>query len=146
MRRLEELIARLKALEQRIIDAIVEAVKENDSIIIELNIDEQLYTRGVNRNDVPISDYAPYAMLTLEIKTQKGQPTDRVTLQDEGDFHNSFFIDYKGDGFEISATDWKTEALVDKYGKEILGLTDDNLRAFAEDYIKPAIQEALETL
>ena len=119
MRKLQDMIGRLKELELRLVETISKAIRENEDVVIEMNIDDQLYVQGVNRNGVSISDYAPYSMLTLEIKSLKGQPTDRVTLQDTGDFHNSFFIDYGNESFEIKATDWKTEDLVMKYGQEI---------------------------
>ena len=63
----------------------------NEAQICELNSEKQLYDYGVNALGVDISDYQPYAPLTIGIKRSKGQPSDRVTLRDNGDFHGSFF-------------------------------------------------------
>jgi len=103
---------------------------ENEELIIQMNSDEQLYEQGINRVGVSISDYMPYTIKTLAIKTEKGQPTDRVTLRDEGNFERSFYIEFGDEKFEIKASDFKAEKLVMKYGRQIMGLTDENL-----DYI-----------
>lgn len=56
-----------------------------------MNAEEQLFEQGINRLGVDIMDYAPYSPLTIAIKEEKGQPTNRVTLRDTGDFEASFF-------------------------------------------------------
>jgi hypothetical protein len=66
--------------------------------------------------------------LTKQIKAGLGQPTNRVTLKDTGDFHDSFFARFVGKNIAIGATDEKAEKLEDRYGKAIYGLTDDNLQ------------------
>lgn len=110
---------------------------DNEAYIIDMNAEEQLYEQGINRVGVSIMDYAPYSSITIQIKREKGQPTDRVTLRDEGDFHHSFYLDVGLDRFEIKAGDWKTEELIKKYGRQILGLTDENIASLIWDYIYP---------
>ena len=146
MRKLDELISRLKSFEDEIIKVIEEVVRENDNIILDMNAEDQLFQRGTTRKGVEIASFAPYAPRTIEIKKLKGQPTSRVTLRDEGDFHRSFYIEYQADGFQIKASDWKAESLMFGYGEEILGLTDDNFHGFAVDYVKPALNELLKKL
>lgn len=146
MKKLDELISRLKNFEDEIIKVIEEVVRENDNIILDMNAEDQLFQKGITRKGVEIASFAPYAPLTIEIKKLKGQPTSRVTLRDEGDFHRSFYIEYQADGFQIKASDWKTEDLMFRYGEEILGLTDDNFHEFAVDYVKPALTELLTKL
>lgn len=110
-------------------------ILDNEAYIIYMNAQEQLYERGINRLGVKISDYAPYAPLTIEIKKAKGQPTNRVTLRDEGDFESSFYLEVGDTQFEIRASDPKTEELIKKYGRQILGLTDENLEELIWNYI-----------
>lgn len=110
-------------------------ILDNEAYIIDMNAQEQLYERGINRLGVKISDYAPYAPLTIEIKKAKGQPTNRVTLRDEGDFESSFHLEVGDTQFEIRASDPKTEELIKKYGRQILGLTDENLEELIWNYI-----------
>ena len=146
MRKLDDLISRLKNFEDEIAKVIEEVVRENDNIILDMNAEDQLFEKGITRKGVEIASFAPYAPLTIEIKKLKGQPTSRVTLRDEGDFHMSFYIEYQADGFQIKADDWKTEDLMFRYGDEILGLTDDNFSEFANDYVRPALAELLKKL
>lgn len=113
----------------------------NDAYIIDMNAEEQLFEQGINRLGVDIMDYAPYSPLTIEIKEMKGQPTNRVTLRDEGDFEGSFYLEVGEKQFEIKASDWKTEELIKKYGRQILGLTDENIAIVIWEYIYPDLLE-----
>lgn len=110
---------------------------ENEAYIVDMNAEEQLFEQGINRLGVDISDYAPYSPYTIEIKEAKGQPTNRVTLRDEGDFESSFFLQVNDKQFEIKASDFKTEELIKKYGRQILGLTDENIASLIWEYIYP---------
>lgn len=107
------------------------------AFIIDANTEEQLYEKGINRLGISIMDYRPYTPLTISIKREKGQPTNRVTLRDEGDFQSSFYLEVGDNQFEIKASDWKTDSLIRKYGREILGLTDENISILIRDYIYP---------
>ena len=110
---------------------------DNEAYIIDMNAEEQLFEQGINRLGVDIMDYAPYSPLTIAIKEEKGQPTNRVTLRDTGDFEASFFLEVGDKQFEIKASDFKTEDLIKKYGRQILGLTDENIAALIWQYIFP---------
>jgi hypothetical protein len=118
-------------------------VDQYDYILIDMNVQDQLYERGINRNGTALSDENPYRPMTVEFKIAKRQPYDRVTLRDEGDFHSSFKIDARHNDFEIYATDIKTLILAEKYGNEIFGLTNDNLNEFIREYLYPELQEQL---
>ena len=107
------------------------------AFIIDANAEEQLFEQGINRLGVEISDYAPYSPVTIAIKEAKGQPTNRVTLRDEGDFESSFYLEVGDKQFEIKASDFKTEDLIKKYGRQILGLTDENISILIWKYIFP---------
>lgn len=120
---------------------ISEILRENEAFIVNMNSELQLNDRGVNNLGVSISDYAPYHPMTIEIKKQKGQPYDRVTLHDEGDFAGSFFLEIGTDQFEIKAGDFKTLDLINKYGRQILGLTNENITQLIWDYIYPDLME-----
>ena len=114
---------------------------DNEAYIVDLNAEEQLFEQGINRLGVEISDYAPYSPVTIAIKEAKGQPTNRVTLRDTGDFEASFFLEVGDKQFEIKASDFKTEDLIKKYGRQILGLTDENIAALIWQYIFPDLMK-----
>lgn len=111
-------------------------VRDNDNILIDMNVQDQLYAKGVNRLGVRIDEYQPYRPLTIQVKIEKRQPYDRVTLKDTGEFYDSFYVDTAEDRFYIKASDEKTNWLIKKYGAEIFGLTNDSLAEFINDYVK----------
>lgn len=124
-------------------EMVLESVKDNEAAILDLNIEDQLFQQGIDSDGQAITP--GYTPLTISIKRQKGQPTDRVTLRDEGDFHRSFQISYGNDAFGIYATDQKAQKLERKYGKEIFGLTDQSLQE-AIDLTKPEIFQRSEKI
>ena len=122
---------------------IQQIILDNESYIVDMNAEVQLYEQGINNLGVDIADYAPYSPLTIEIKQSKGQPTNRVTLRDEGDFESSFFLEVGNTQFEIKASDWKTEELIHRYGRQILGVTDENISVLIWQYIYPDLSKAV---
>ena len=120
---------------------IQQIIWDNDAYIVDMNAQEQLYEQGINRLGVDIMDYAPYSPVTIEIKKALEQPTNRVTLRDEGDFESSFFLEVGDKQFEIKASDFKTEDLIKKYGRQILGLTKENIAVLIWQYIYPDLME-----
>lgn len=115
-------------------------ILENEYVITDMNSEDQLYEQGINRLGVNIMDYAPYSPLTIEIKKEKGQPYNRVTLRDEGDFEHSFYVEADTQQFTIKAADWKTEDLIQRYGRQILGLTEENKIILIWVYIYPELK------
>ena len=140
---LEDLADRAMKFDDNTGNCIREIIMDNDGYILGFNTDVQLYGLGENRLGVSIMDYMPYSVWTMDVKTKKGQPCNRVTLHDEGDFHRSFYIEADNEQFEIKASDWKTDALTEKYGKEILGLNDGHRMEVAWDYLYPELLEKL---
>lgn len=80
---------------------------------------DQLF-KGLDSKEAKIEP--AYTARTVAIKSRKGQPTDRVTLKDKGDFYRGIFIDVRGDIFVTESMDSKSGMLQKKYGTQILGL------------------------
>lgn len=115
-----------------------EAIKKNDEIV-EMNANDQMYEGKRSDN----SDIKPlYTGYTRKIKRQKGQPDDRVTLKDEGDFYEGMYVREVNDGFVIDSTDEKRNDLVVKYGRDIFGLTDTS-KSRLSSLIKQPLQKRL---
>ena len=121
---------------------IAQIIIDNEEFIVDMNAQVQLYEQGENALGQSIANYQPYSPLTIRIKEQKGQPTNRVTLRDEGDFESSFFIEVGNESFTIKAADFKTEDLVKKYG-DIIGLNVEHRAELIWEYIYPEIMEKL---
>lgn len=113
-----------------------EIVRDNDNILIDMNSQDQLFAKGVNRLGARIDEYRPYSPFTIKVKIEKRQPYDRVTLKDTGEFYNSFYVETAEDRFYIKASDEETDWLIKKYGAEIFGLTNESLAEFINDYVK----------
>lgn len=117
-------------------------------LVIELNTREQLFDKGedsqgvklVGKNIVVDGSYSP---TTIKIKRAKGQPTNRITLSDTGEFYASFVIKpFKG-GFTIDADDEKPDHdLFDEFGEDIVGLNDENLQTII-NFFRDAILEKI---
>ena len=103
--------------------AVIDQVQVEEKAAIQIQA-EQMYDgqRGDGREILP--RYTPF---TVEIKRQRRQPYDRVTLRDTGDFQDAIVIDYGPDSFRYDSTDNKRARLVRKYGEQIFGLNDANL-------------------
>jgi pimeloyl-CoA synthetase len=100
-----------------------ENLKDN---IIYYNTYEQLYNKGIDSTGALITPL--YSKKTFSIKTEKGQRTDHVTLKDTGEFYDSFRVLNTPDGLLITADSIKDDTdLRERYGKEIIGLTDNSL-------------------
>lgn len=120
---------------QRILDQVADVERE----VIAMNADEQLYGAGIRSDGTDITPgYTPF---TVRLKGFKGQPTDRVTLRDTGDFHASLRLEFQADEFSIVSGDWKEAKLKAKYGDLILGLTDANIQELIETIREPLTEE-----
>jgi hypothetical protein len=116
------------------------AIKEHEQDIVDLQ-QEQLSAGLADQGDELQPGYRPR---TIENKLAKGQPVDRVTLKDTGEFYRKQYVKYSIDKFEISSRDRKRNKLVNKYtgnrGGDVFGLTPSSKTILAE-MIKPDIQE-----
>jgi hypothetical protein len=114
----------------------------NDTAGQYINLQKEQMFAGINEEGFPIQP--PYAARTVAIKKKKGQPTDRVTLKDTGDFYSDMFLDVRDNDFVIDSADSKTDELLKKYGEEIFGLTEKNQDQYVEENLEPVFQERIQ--
>jgi len=134
--RLDALAAGLKRLPQVLATTLDQVVRDN-ATEFELDNLEQLEA-GLDATGQRIEP--PYAGLTRELKKQKGQPTDRVTLRDKGDFYRGIVAQVRGQQVENVGTDEKTAALEEKYGPDIVGVSEPHLEDFRQELLLPELQ------
>lgn len=132
------ILIKLHNFEQQLDKILIDSVKKFEAEIIDMNTAQ--LDAGINGEGNPIEP--AYTSFTMSIKRSKGQPTDRVTLEDEGDFKRDFFMTTGKDYFALGSSDIKTQKLERKYGKDIFGLTQENIDA-VKDLIRPDVIEAL---
>lgn len=120
--------------------------KEVQDEIIRLNTEDQLYSDGIDSLGRELGQYSP---LTVILKRAKGQRFDHITLNDEGDFYESFKVTVQRDGFTIDANDSGKydEPLFKVWGVDVAGLTDENIGFLSEiikekyiEYVKKQLQ------
>lgn len=120
----------------------------NTDLVLLLNTDEQLF-QGLDAEGKSLKEIGGgYAPLTIELKRLKGQPTDRVTLYDTGEFYNSFRVFAGKTHLDITADTLKEGDvdLQDRYGRNLLGLNDDSITQLAIAISDDVATFALETL
>lgn len=126
----------IRQLEDSINRSIQESIKANEGVIKTLQI-SQLFA-GKTKEDAKITP--DYALSTKILKRKKGQPTDRVTLRDTGDFYRSIEIVAGGNAMIIRTIISYSIYLINKYA-DILGLTADNWEKFINQYTLPTIKK-----
>jgi len=135
----DDKIRALREFEATVNAQIRMAIATRETEIANLNAQVQLFEMGVDSSGREIASYLPYRPLTVQIKQSKGQPTNRVTLRDTGDFHASFFVIAEDDEFYIVADDWKIAEIEYKYGRQIFGLTPLHMAKVAHEYLYPEL-------
>lgn len=113
------------------LDQIIFEISNTDEfkeLVISLNTEEQLFDKGIDarglRLDTIGGSYAPF---TIQKKKSLGQPIDRVTLKDTGEFYDSYMVEVFVGGFIINADPIKEDTnLLVEWGEDIIGLTEES--------------------
>jgi hypothetical protein len=134
--RLDAIAKGLKSL-PKVLERTVGEVVADNAYVLELDNQQQLEA-GLDAEGLLIEP--PYTGTTREIKKQKGQPTDRVTLKDKGDFYRGIVAKVRAQDVGLEGTDSKTQELQEKYGQDIIGISDEAVDAFRDDYVRPELQ------
>ena len=104
---------------------------------------DQLFA-GVDSNNVDLEDIGgDYTNKTKAIKRFKGQPVDRVTLRDTGDFYDSIELELEAAAVDFVA-DFDKEGvdLRDRWGQNLLGLTEQSKEKLKE-FVLPIFQQKI---
>lgn len=115
-----------------------ETIEENASIIEDKQIAQ--LDAGTYPDGGPI--LPEYTDFTIEIKKIKGQPYDKVTLHDTGDFYRGIKLDLESDSFTLDSSDSKTGDLVDKYG-DIFGLSEQSKQELIDEQFIPTMDDKI---
>lgn len=140
MDELRELINTFLALDE---DALLNEVlsqKETHEFILNLNLQEQLFKKGIDSTGKVLGQYSPTTQTLSKGKKKAGA---NYTLKDTGDFYKSVFINNYPSYFEIDEN-YTTFDIIYKYGANILGLTPENLDKLIL-YITPKLIELILT-
>jgi len=120
-------------------DAIIENIlrdPEFQRFIINLNTEgeatSQLFEQGIDALGKSLGDYAGTTIegtANFKGKREKGQRFDHITLKDTAKFYKSFRMKVANGGFLLIADPNRGDTnLFNDFGKEVVGLTDENLQ------------------
>ena len=118
------------------------AITEESAEIQRMNT-EQL-DDGMRSDKKPIRP--PYSPKYAAYKKRLGLKTNVVTLRLSGDFYKSLHPKRTApDEMEVSSNDFKAPFLTGRYGKEVLGLNEDNIDKLAAR-IQPKMEARLKAV
>lgn len=124
--------------------------KQNQKYIIEELIQNDQLQKGIDGTGERITDNEgndSYSFLTEWITRGRKQEGDPYTLKDTGEFYDSMVINVSNNEIEIDADPIKTDAnLFEKYGDDIIGLTDQSKEKLIEKLREFTINRARELL
>lgn len=140
---IKNLVYRLRKFKDILSDELKNEIMKHEDVIIQMVVRDQLYDQGIEGRGISIMSYQPYTARTIQIKQRKGQPYDRVTLRDTGEFYSSLHVEFDDDGFYVTSTDDKAKYLLARYGKTIFRLTNQNFTELLRNYIRPELQQKL---
>ena len=106
--------------------------------IIRLNTIDQLFDEGLKSDGSYLPDYSK---ASIEIY---GKEDGHIKLKDTGEFYRSFVVKVDPKGMEIIADTAKgttaNDDLVNRYGINILGLTDENNNVIVDALINKYVE------
>lgn len=111
--------------------------------IIYLNTEDQLFQRGEDKLGRTLESIGGgYSPFTIQIKQEKGQPYDRVTLEDTGEFYESFHVVNEDTYIMIIANPMKGDKDINQeWGGHTIGLQVQNVQKIIDEIKDKFIQE-----
>jgi hypothetical protein len=145
---LDSVRERVQEIQDVIYPTLKTAINSNTELLKEIQTQKQLYDKGQNSAGQRLKP--SYAARTIKIKTEKGQPTDRVTLNDSGDYYES--ITFFGTDTELIITatvdyasylSLRYGTLSNTSGSDILGIQEMEFLEFYNQYIEPELEKSI---
>lgn len=120
----------------------VESFNESSDYYRRLNT-EQMYL-GKTADGEQITP--GYANSTIAYKKRKGQPYDRVTLRDTGEFYKKMYAKADNDKIFIGSDVEYSHDLSEKYTDKIFGLDKENRKEYSFGYFFDALKRRVENV
>ena len=121
----------IENFEKTIFEVLQKTINDNDFVIKDYIINKQLFREGIDGNNKKLEGYR---RTTIKLKKAKGDPIDRTTLRDSGEFYSQIQVDAFSDRFEISSNVSHDVFIIKKYGIDVLKVTHENLSEFMQKY------------
>ncbi|MDR2775626.1 MAG: hypothetical protein LBC19_12970 [Tannerella sp.] len=137
MATVNQLIERLKAFDVR--QSCIDVVRENGDAIVAVN-QEQLQM-GQKKDGSKVGWYRSEQYAQFKNSMNPLPPFRVPDLRLTGAFYAGMKLDIAGDSFVISSSDSKAPDLVEKYGEEILGISEEGAQLVKEEITMPAMRK-----
>lgn len=127
----------INEIEKNVFQILQSTIGQFDYVLKDFITNKQLFRQGIDGEGKKLPGYA---RTTIRIKLSKGQPVDRTTTVDEGDFHASIEIKEFTDRFEVSSNVSYDKFIIKRYGQDILKITNENFTEFLIVYFLPNLR------
>jgi len=124
----------LDKLESDIFLEFEKTIRQFDFVLKDFIVNKQLFREGIDGNNKKLPGYK---RTTIRLKISKGDPADRTTLKDSGDFYANIEIKAFSGHFEVSSGVEYDKFILKRYGKDVLRITDENFQLFVKNYFIP---------
>ena len=104
------------------------------------SVRDTLYNYGIDGKGQSLGEYSEY---TIAHKRATGQPYDRVTLREAGDFYDDMHLEMDSEGFEVDNDNWKANILMDRYGGDITTISEHTIDEYVQNELKPYLQDEI---
>lgn len=136
----------------------IEVLVDKHGLFIEQALRVRLFKEGTYSDGSKIKTFSAigsyvYSPATINIKSEKGQPTDRVTLEDTGELYESFNTNAGSSSFLIEYDDDKDDGQVSdnipdieeaiQLGEEGLGELKELIKQDLRDDFEKEAREAI---
>jgi hypothetical protein len=142
-----DLIERVKSLDVKDLLFYVFSKDEVKQFVIDLNTRNQLFDEGVDSKDEFLGEYAASTLVSKQRRFGSQFP-EHITLFEKGDFYKTWSVNVDKNGIITISADGQKEDidLFEKYGKDVLGLTNDSIQLLIP-FIQPfALEYVIKTV
>lgn len=130
----EKQIKFIDEVESQLFKQLETTIRSFDFVLKDYVINKQLFREGVDGNNVKLPGYR---RTTIRLKIAKGDPVDRTTLRDSGEFYSHIQVDAFSDRFEVSSNVSHDVHIIKRYGKDVLKISNENIQEFMQTYFIP---------
>jgi hypothetical protein len=134
----EKQIKFIEDFESTIFRTFEQTVQEFDFVLKDYVINKQLFRQGIDGDGKKLPGYK---RTTIRAKLRKGDPIDRTTLRNEGEFYSHIQIDAFSDHFEITSNVEHDKFIIKRYGRNVLKITEDNFQEFMRNFYLPNLKK-----
>lgn len=147
--KLRDIAKRVRDLDQNKIAFRVFEDKILQAQVIDLNTQSQLYEKGIDAEGRSLGEYSLatiYGTSNFAGKIEKGQRYDHITLNDTGEFYQSFRFVNQSDGFTITADSVKDGNDLEQVFGKIVGLTQESVQEIIPEVREKMLIETRKTI